>query len=68
MSASASTTHPLDPLRPDEIAEATRVVRAWDGWEDGVRFVSMTTAEPPRGTPGPHPRAAEVRLHHPGRR
>ena len=68
MSASASTTHPLDPLRPDEIAETTRVVRAWDGWEDGVRFVSMTTAEPPRGAPGPHPRAVEVRLHHPGRR
>ena len=68
MSASASTTHPLDPLRPDEIAETTRVVRAWDGWEDGVRFVSMTTAEPPRGAPGPHPRAVEVRLHHPVRR
>jgi len=68
MSASASTTHPLDPLRPDEIAEATRVVRAWEGWADGVRFVSMTTAEPPRGAPGPHPRAVEVRLHHPARR
>jgi primary-amine oxidase len=68
MSTSASTTHPLDPLRPDEIAETARLVRAWDGWEDGARFVSMTTSEPPRGAPGPHPRAAEVRLHHPGRR
>jgi primary-amine oxidase len=68
MTTRAPTTHALDPLRPDEISATARIVRAWAGFPAGARFVSMTPAEPPRGTHGPQPRAVEVRLHHPGSR
>jgi primary-amine oxidase len=66
--APARAAHPLDPLRPEEIERAAQVIR--DARETGpsVRFVSMSTAEPPRDEPGPARRAAEVVLHDRDRR
>src|SRR5690606_3098120 len=62
------SAHPLDPLRPDEIERAAQIVRDAVGVGPSVRFVSMSTAEPPRDATAPAPRAAEVILHDRARR
>ncbi len=40
--------HPLDPLRKDEIAEATRLLRESGRLPQGARFQMMTLHEPPK--------------------
>ncbi|MCW2952353.1 MAG: Primary-amine oxidase [Conexibacter sp.] len=61
--AAARGAHPLDPLRPDEIARAAQIVRAARGLGERVRFVSISPAEPPKHEDGLAPRAAEVVLY-----
>jgi primary-amine oxidase len=55
--------HVLDPLSPAEIERAAAVLRAGGHVTPGTRFVAMSTAEPPRRSPAPHRRAAEVIAH-----
>src|SRR5262249_3205342 len=40
--------HPLDPLTPEEITEAVRVVRKEKAVGPACRFVSVALAEPPK--------------------
>ncbi|ADB52293.1 primary-amine oxidase [Conexibacter woesei] len=62
-------THPLDPLRPQEIAAAVAIVRTARPLGDRVRFVSISPAEPPKGADAATaPRAAEVVLRDPATR
>ena len=68
-----STSAPHDPpprsrFAPKRSPTTARVVRAWRRLDAGLRFVSMTPAEPPRGAAGTQPRAVEVRVHDPGSR
>lgn len=58
-----AATHPLDPLRPDEIERAAAIVRAERQLADAVRFVSISPREPAKGADAASaPRAAEVVL------
>ncbi|HUA04830.1 MAG TPA: primary-amine oxidase [Solirubrobacteraceae bacterium] len=57
--------HPLDPLTPDEIRSAARIVRAERAVTDRWRFASIDLKEPPKGSLGdiaqtPPERQAEV--------
>ena len=61
--AAVSRPHPLDPLTADEISRAAALLRAHPDCPAGVRFVSISTAEPPRRAADPV-RAAEAVLHH----
>ncbi len=45
---SIATSHPLDPLSADEIAQAVRILRAEKQLADSVRFISVTLVEPPK--------------------
>ncbi len=61
--ASAQPTirpHVLDPLTPQEIAKAAGTVRAWRGNGASVSFISITVAEPPRGSEDASRRAEVV--------
>jgi primary-amine oxidase len=61
--AAPATTHPLDPLRPDEIEAAAAIVRGARELGDGVRFISISPREPRKGEDAAGaPRAAEVVL------
>jgi primary-amine oxidase len=60
-----SATHPLDPLTPVEIERAAAVVRETADIPASIRFIAMSTAEPPRRTEGSHPRMAEVVVYDP---
>lgn len=46
----ATGSHVLDPLTAYEITRAAEAVRAWRTGDSPVRFVSISTAEPPRGS------------------
>src|SRR3954453_7312807 len=65
--ASAGRRHPLDPITADEIARAATLLREHPDCPGDVRFVSISTAEPPRGAADPV-RAAEAVLHQVARR
>jgi primary-amine oxidase len=41
--------HPLDPLTPEEIAEAVKILRSDKRVSESCRYISITVAEPPRG-------------------
>jgi primary-amine oxidase len=62
MAVGTGAAHVLDPLTAEEIARVAMAVRRAGDAGDGVRFVSVSTAEPPRRTADPV-RAAEVVLH-----
>ncbi|UGS35993.1 primary-amine oxidase [Capillimicrobium parvum] len=61
-SAALGRRHPLDPLTAEEISRAAATLRAHPECPDGVRFVSISTAEPPRDAADPV-RAAQAVLH-----
>jgi Cu2+-containing amine oxidase len=64
-STTANETRALDPLTPDEIVRITAAVRTWRELDDDVQFVSMTPAEPIRGSGQPVRRRAKSCSTHP---
>ncbi|MFN0281263.1 MAG: primary-amine oxidase [Kineosporiaceae bacterium] len=69
-----TATHPLEPLGPGEIAAASGILTASGEVPDGVRFVFVELAEPPKALvaawrPGaPWDRRAALLVRHPGLR
>ncbi len=59
----AQAAHPLDPLRPDEIASAAALLRGAHDLGPRVRFVSLSPAEPAKGSGAEARRAAEAVLY-----
>lgn len=58
-----TSRHPLDPLTPAEITRAAAILRADRAPSDRVKFISVSTLEPPKGMPSQGaPRAAEAVL------
>jgi primary-amine oxidase len=43
-----ATRHPLDPLSANEVLAASEIVREHEEISDGVRFISIALAEPPK--------------------
>ncbi len=44
----SATSHPLDPLTPDEIVQAVAILKAERGLDDRTRFETVTLNEPPK--------------------
>jgi len=48
VAAKTAAAHPLDPLRPDEIAAASEIVKRAKSLADSARFVYVVLKEPPK--------------------
>jgi primary-amine oxidase len=61
----AAHAHPLDPLSPEELEQAVEIARANERFRYGMRFGTVTLAEPPKSTilaGAPCDRVADVLL------
>ena len=48
VAAKTAAAHPLDPLRPEEIAAASEIVKRAKSLADSARFVYVVLKEPPK--------------------